>query len=81
MNDLKAKQIANSISMVAHLPDGDALVHILGNGDEKTNADALSYWIRSQIEQLTLGKPDFIVEQLMHRLHNKLDDFGTFFND
>jgi len=81
MDNQKAQQIANSITMIAHLPEGDALVHILGNGDEKKNIDAVSHWIHSQLDILTLGKPDFIVEQLVHRLHNKLDDFSTFFND
>ena len=81
MTNRKAQQIANSINLVAQLPDGDALVHILGDGDESTNIDALSHWIQSQEDLLTLEKPDYMLEQLIHRLHNKVNGFNSFLDE
>ena len=77
MIDKKALQIASSINLVAQLPDGEALVHILGRGDETSNLEALSTWIQSQEDLTSHEHPDFMVEQLIHRLHNKLDGFNS----
>ena len=77
MKDRKALQIASSINLVAQLPDGDALVHILGAGDETSNLEALSKWIQGQEDLTSLEHPDFMIEQLIHRLHNKLDGFNS----
>jgi len=78
MNIRKALQIANSINLIAKMPDGDALVHILGNGDESTNIDALSHWIQSQVDLLSIEKADYMLEKLVHRLHNRLSGFNSF---
>lgn len=78
MTNRKAQQIANSINMVAQLPDGDALVHILGDGDENSNIEALSHWIQMQVDILSIEKADYMLEQLVHRLHNKLSGFNSF---
>lgn len=77
MTNRKTQQIANSINLLAQLPDGDALVHVLGDGDEITNLEALGHWVEGQEDLLELDKPDFMVEQLIHRLHNKLDAFNS----
>ena len=77
MKNTKALQIANSINLVAHLPEGDALVYILGDGSESSNIEALSHWIQGQLDLLSLTQPDFMVEQLIHRLYNKLDGFNS----
>lgn len=78
MTNRKAQQIANSINMVAQLPDGDALVHILGDGDENSNIEALSHWVQMQIDLLSIEKADYMLEKLVHRLHNKLAGFNSF---
>ena len=78
MTNRKAQQIANSINMVAQLPEGDALVHILGDGNEATNIEALSHWIQMQVDLLSIEKADYMLEQLVHRLHNKLAGFNSF---
>jgi len=74
----KTKQIASSLILMAQLPDGDALVQVLGNGNESSNEEALGHWVEGQEDLLTIDKPDFMVEQLIHRLHNKLDAFNSF---
>jgi len=78
MTNRKAQQIANSINMVTQLPEGDALVHILGDGNEVTNIEALSHWIQMQVDLLNIEKADYMLEQLVHRLHNKLAGFNSF---
>ena len=78
MTNRKVQQIANSINMVAQLPDGDALVQILGDGNESTNIDAVSHWVQSQEDLLSIDKADYMLEQLVHRLHNKLAGFNSF---
>ena len=78
MTNRKAQQIANSINMVAQLPDGDALVHILGDGNENSNIEALSHWVQMQVDLFSISQADYMLEQLVHRLHNKLAGFNSF---
>ncbi len=79
MTDRKTQKIARSINLLARLPDGDALVHVLGDGNESTNLEALRHWVEGQEDLLTIEQPDFLVEQFIYRLHNKLDGFNSFF--
>ena len=78
MTNRKAQQIANSINLLAQLPEGDALVQVLGDGSENSNVEALKHWVEGQEDLLTIEKPNDMVEQLIHRLHNKLDAFNSF---
>jgi len=45
MTNRKTQKIARSINLLAQLPDGDALVHVLGDGNESTNLEALRHWV------------------------------------
>jgi len=81
MNIRKSLQIANSITLITQMPDGDALVHILGNGDESTNIDALSHWVQSQVDLLSIVKADYMLEKLVQRLHNRLSGFNSFLDE
>lgn len=78
MSNRKIQQIANSINLVTQLPGGDALVHVLGNGSESTNIEALTHWVEEQDDLLVIEKPDYLIERLIHRLQNKLDGFNSF---
>ena len=78
MKNRKVQQVANSLSMLANLPTGDALIHILGVGNEASNQEALCSWVRQQEDLLSIDKPDYMVEQLMHRLHSKLNSFSSY---
>jgi len=78
MPNRKTQQIANSINLLAQLPQGDALVHVLGDGSESSNIEALGHWVEDQDDLLEVEKPDHMIEQLIHRLHNKLDTFNSF---
>ena len=78
MTNRKAQQIANSINLIAQLPEGDALVHILGDGDESSNIEALSHWVQMQIDLLSIEKAEYMLEQLIHRLYSKLNAFNSF---
>lgn len=78
MTDRKAQRIANSINLLAQLPDGDSLVFVLGTGSEASNVEALTSWIEGQADLLSIEQPDYMIEQLIHRLHNKLDGFSAY---
>lgn len=78
MKDSKTQQIANSITLMAQLPEGDALVHLLGDGTESSNLEALGHWIEGQEDLLDIEIPSHMVEQMIHRLHNQLDAFNSF---
>ncbi len=74
MNNQKIMQIAASVNLMAQLPNGNALVQVLGYGNESSNLEALSHWIESQEDLLTIQKPVFLVEQLLFRLHSTLEE-------
>lgn len=75
MNNQKIKQIANSMNLVAQLPNDDSLIHVIGTGYEKTNMDALCSWIEKQQDLLAIKKADACVEQLLYRLQTRLEEF------
>ena len=77
MTNQKTKRIANSINLIAHLPEGDSLVYLLGTGDESNNLDALTSWVDQQSDLLTIEQPHFMIEQLTHRLQNKIHDMNS----
>ena len=78
MTNRNAKRIASSINLMAQLPDGDSLVYVLGTGNETSNIEALANWVEGQSDLLSLEQADYMVEQLIHRLYNKLDGFNSF---
>ena len=75
MKKYKIRQIAESVNLLANLPKGDALVHLIGNGNEASNLEALGSWVQEQEDLLLINRPDHRVEQLIFRLKNRLNDF------
>ena len=75
MNDVKCEQISNSINLVAQLPKGDSLVHLIGTGEEKSNFEALTNWIQQQEDLLEIESSERRVERLIERLRNKVNSF------
>ena len=74
MASRRSQQIAKSISLLMHLPHGEELVQILGDGEESSNLDALEHWISNQVYLLDIEQPDERVEMFIDRLNNKLID-------
>lgn len=81
MSNKKIEQLANTINLIMQIPDGDALVQIIGNGVEKNNKDAVKNWLETQKDLLDVEIADCRVQQLISRLQNKLEDFRFFLNE
>ena len=81
MTRQQTSQLAKSIQLLAQLPDGEALVQILGQGTETSNEEALENWVGKQGDLLTIEEADFRLQQLMHRLRNTLDGFSLICGD
>lgn len=50
------RNLAESLSLIARIPDGKQLVCILGKGDESNNLEALSTWINNELKICTLDQ-------------------------
>ncbi len=77
MTNRKTQKIVYAVNLMARLPGGDCPVFILGAGNESNNLGALTSWIEGQKDLLAMEQPDFLVERLLHRLHNRLDAFSV----
>jgi len=78
MSNKNVDQLANTINLIMRIPEGDALVQLLGSGEEKNNIDAVKYWLEIQKDLLDIEIADYRVQQLISRLQDKLEDFSLF---
>ena len=77
MNQTKSQQIVNSINLVLQIPEGNALVQLIGHGNENSNHEALGNWVEEQSDLLSITKPNVMIEQLVHRLNHTLVDINS----
>ncbi|MEY8241888.1 MAG: hypothetical protein RPT25_16190 [Cycloclasticus sp.] len=83
LNDLLIKQtklraqkrefrmLAQLLAQQFHVSQGDQLVLLLGSGDERSNVEAIAYWLAEHghyIEHMNARKVD-----PLNRLHNELN--------
>lgn len=73
---LKAKKrefrlLAELLARQFHISHGTHLINLLGCGDEKTNVDAIAFWLAKQGEYLEEVKA-LQIDPLNH-LHNELN--------
>jgi len=75
------RKLAATLSSVGHIPaDGTHLICILGNGEEKTNLQALTHWAmgyQSEIDALKETGDDpvnFLLSELSKKLDYPLSD-------
>lgn len=63
------RNTARALCYSLQIPDGDHLVVLLGNGDERSNFDALQTWVRDQLmmEECAPGRAN------LHRLLRMLE--------
>ena len=50
------RNLAESLSLIARIPEGKQLVCIFGKGDESNNIEALSTWINNELKICTLDQ-------------------------
>ena len=65
------RMLAQLLAQQFHVSHGDHLVPLLGSGDERSNIEAISYWLaehRDYIENMKALKVD-----PLNRLHNELN--------
>lgn len=71
----KAEQIARAVALLAQLPDGNALVPILGDGMERSNLAALSSWVQRLYPAVATLAPADQVIALTARLRTHLEEW------
>ena len=62
------KNLAESLSCIAHIPEGKQLVCIVGKGSELNNIEALTTWIDMELKNCTLDKSshlDYLYARLL----------------
>lgn len=48
------KNLAESLCLIAHIPEGKQLVCIIGKGNERNNLEAVVSWIEQELKSCTL---------------------------
>ncbi|PVY76878.1 hypothetical protein C8D92_104109 [Tamilnaduibacter salinus] len=66
------RNTARALCYGLRIPDGDHLVMILGNGDEKTNFDAVQTWVRDQLLMSGQAPGRANLNRLFHALEGEL---------
>ena len=67
----ESKMLAQLLAQQRHVTQGDHLVPLLGNGDERSNVEAIAYWLAEHghyIEDMKAMRVD-----PLNRLHNELN--------
>ena len=67
------EQLARTIDLIIQLPEGDALVQIIGNGEQNNNQQALEYWISQQADLLELEPGNERLMRCVDRLKERLE--------
>lgn len=69
------EQLARTIDLIIQLPEGDALVQLIGNGEQNNNQQALEYWISQQADLLDLETGNERLIRYVDRLKERLENF------
>lgn len=64
----RAGQIARAVTLITGLPEGDALVPVLGDGTERSNIAALATWVQQTYPAVVSLSPADQVTALAARL-------------
>lgn len=71
------RQLAKAVALLIHLPEGDALVPLLGNGGERSNLEALDAWIKRRYAEVAERSFGNQVAALAGRLTTELYDLQS----
>lgn len=71
------RRLASAIQVALRIPDGDALVFLIGRGHEASNLDALETWVIETLPQLEEECGQAVLPYLMHRLENTMERWGA----
>ena len=71
------RRLACAMQVALQIPEGDALVFLIGQGSENSNLSALETWIREMLPQLEEECGKAVLPFLLSRLESTIEQWGT----
>ncbi len=71
------RRLAYAMQVALQIPDGDALVFVIGQGTESSNLAALETWVRETLPQLEEECGRAVLPFLLERLERTLNHWGA----
>lgn len=71
------RRLASAIQVALCIPDGDALVFLIGRGHEASNLDALETWVKETLPQLEEEGGQAVLPYLLNQLENTMERWGA----
>lgn len=71
------KRLASAMQVALHIPEGDALVFLIGRGTESSNLAALETWVRETLPQFEEECGRAVLPHLLERLERTLNQWGA----
>jgi hypothetical protein len=71
------RRLACAMQVALQIPEGDALVFLIGQGSENSNLSALETWIREMLPQLEEECGKAVLPFLLSQLESTIEQWGT----
>ncbi|WOD11546.1 hypothetical protein RPW65_01295 [Pseudomonas sp. NyZ704] len=71
------RRLASAIQVALRIPDGDALVFLIGRGHEASNLDALETWVKETLPQLEEECGKAVLPYLLVHLESTMERWGA----
>ncbi|WP_425221463.1 hypothetical protein [Pseudomonas sp.] len=71
------RRLARAIQVALRIPEGDALVFLIGRGHEASNLDALETWVTETLPQLEEECGKAVLPYLLDRLESTMNQWGA----
>ena len=71
------RRLAQAMQVAMHIPDGDALVFLIGKGNERSNLDALETWVKETLPAFDDEYGKVVLPFLIDRLEQTLSCWGN----
>jgi len=74
LTDMYLERLQRTVYALSELPDGNEYVHIIGNGNEENNLEALGTLIDSLSDVLSCMPTTLHLDKIMKELSNRFHD-------
>lgn len=71
------RRLASAMQAALQIPEGDALVFLIGQGTESSNLAALETWVRETLPQFEEECGCAVLPYLLERLERTLNQWGA----
>lgn len=71
------RRLARAMQVALQIPEGDALVFLIGRGHEHSNLAALETWVKETLPQLEEECGVAVLPHLVGRLQQAMDQWGA----